>query len=88
MHFPPDQRLILALDLETTKEAKKLAEKLYSLISIYKIGLSLIPIGGFDLVSDLKDAGKKIFLDLKLFDISNLVMFAVCFKRLYLKKYV
>ncbi len=73
MHFSPDQRLILALDLQTTTEAKKLAEKLNSLISIYKIGLSLIPIGGFDLVSDLKDAGKKIFLDLKLFDISNTI---------------
>ena len=73
MHFSPDKRIILALDLENTKAAKNLAKKLDPFISTYKIGLSLIPIGGFKLVSDLKNAGKKVFLDLKLFDIGTTV---------------
>ena len=68
-----DERLIVALDLPTTKLAKKLSLDLGDSISIYKIGLALVPVGGFKLVESLKQAGKKVFLDLKLFDIGNTI---------------
>ena len=68
-----DERLIVALDLPTTKLAKKLSLDLGNSISIYKIGLALVPVGGFKLAESLKQAGKKVFLDLKLFDIGNTI---------------
>lgn len=68
-----DERLIVALDLPTTKLAKKLSLDLGDSISVYKVGLALVPIGGFELIESLKQAGKKVFLDLKLFDIGNTI---------------
>ena len=68
-----DERLIVALDLPTTKLAERLFLDLGNSISIYKIGLALIPVGGFKLVESLKQSGKKVFLDLKLFDIGNTI---------------
>ena len=68
-----DERLIVALDLPTTKLAERLSLDLGDSISIYKIGLALIPVGGFKLIETLKRSGKKVFLDLKLFDIGNTI---------------
>ena len=62
-------KLIVALDLASTEEAEELVAKLGNEISFYKIGLSLVPVGGFELAMKLKNLGKKVFLDLKLFDI-------------------
>jgi len=66
-------KLIVALDLPNTAKAEKLVEKLDDTVTFYKIGLSLIPLGGFDLAKKLKKLGKKVFLDLKLFDIGNTI---------------
>ena len=67
------KKLIVALDLSTTDQAEKLVEVLGESVSFYKIGLSLLPIGGFTLAQKLKTLGKKVFLDLKLFDIGNTI---------------
>ncbi len=62
-------RLIVALDVESVEAARALAAELGDTVSFYKIGLELAPVGGFALAQELKQAGKKVFLDLKLHDI-------------------
>lgn len=69
-----DDRLIVALDVESVEEAKNLVNKIGDKISFYKIGLELMASGSyFDLVKWLKDGDKKVFCDLKLYDISKTV---------------
>ena len=67
------EKLIVALDLPTNSQAEDFVEKLGDEGSFYKIGLALMPIGGFELAQKLKRLGKKVFLDLKLFDIGNTI---------------
>ncbi len=74
----PDDRLIVALDLPDALAGLKLAEALGDTVSFYKIGLGMLTGGGLALARELKDeAGKRIFLDMKLFDIANTVETAV-----------
>lgn len=73
MKLPNSEKLIVALDLPSKKQALKLVQKLGDTVSFYKIGLALIPIGGFALAKELKQSGKKVFLDLKLFDIGHTI---------------
>ena len=68
-----DSRLIVALDTHTRQEAQNLTEELGDTVNFYKIGLRLIADGGVDLAGRLKMSGKKIFLDLKLFDTAKTV---------------
>ena len=67
------KRVIVALDLPSPDQAMELVQQLGNSISFYKIGLALIPIGGFDLAQKLKQAEKKVFLDMKLFDIGQTI---------------
>jgi orotidine-5'-phosphate decarboxylase len=69
----PDDRLIVGLDLPDTDAARAMVAALGDDVSFYKVGLGLIPRGGLDLARELKDRGKRVFLDLKLFDISATV---------------
>ena len=73
MRSENSKKLIVALDLPTTEQAENLVEQLGNSVSFYKIGLALIPIGGFTLARELKNLGKKVFLDLKLFDIGHTI---------------
>ena len=73
MQSENSKKLIVALDLPTTEQAENLVEQLGNSVSFYKIGLALIPIGGFTLAQELKKLGKKVFLDLKLFDIGHTI---------------
>ena len=73
MRSENSKKLIVALDLPTTEQAENLVEQLGNSVSFYKIGLALIPIGGFTLAQELKKLGKKVFLDLKLFDIGHTI---------------
>lgn len=73
----PDDRLIVGLDLPDTDSARRLVETLGDDVGFYKVGLGLLPVGGLDLAADLKAAGKRVFLDLKLFDIGATVAAAV-----------
>ncbi len=67
-------RLIVALDVPTVAEAKKLVELLNDEVTFYKIGLELLMSGEyFQLISWLKNKNKKVFCDLKLYDISQTV---------------
>ena len=68
-----DSRLIVALDLPSVDDAERIVARLGDAVSFYKIGLQLIPIGGMDLSARLKAAGKQVFLDYKLHDISATV---------------
>jgi orotidine-5'-phosphate decarboxylase len=66
-------RLIVALDVESVEAARALISKLGDSVSFYKIGLELAFAGGLGLASDLKQADKRVFLDLKLHDIGATV---------------
>jgi len=71
-------RLIVALDIPDISAAKKLVEDIGDSVNFYKIGLELMMSGEyFTLVKWLKNQGKKVFADLKLYDISETVGRAV-----------
>ncbi len=73
-----DDRLIVALDVPDALAGLALAEKLGDAVSFYKIGLSMLTSGGLGLANELKqEHGKRIFLDMKLFDIDATVENAV-----------
>jgi len=76
--IPPAERLIFALDVPTAEEAKVLVEQLGDAVLFYKIGLELFMAGGyFELIDWLAARGKKIFVDLKFFDVPETVKRAV-----------
>jgi len=76
--MPQDDRLIVALDLPDALSGLEMAEKLGDAVSFYKIGLGMLTGGGMALANELKDEhGKRIFMDLKLFDIPATIEAAV-----------
>jgi len=73
-----DDRLIVALDVPNALAGLELAAKLGDSVSFYKIGLGMLTGGGLALANELKqEHGKRIFLDMKFFDISATVEAAV-----------
>jgi orotidine-5'-phosphate decarboxylase len=73
-----DDRLIVALDVPHAVAGLELAKKLGDTVSFYKIGLGMLTGGGMALANELiQEHGKRIFLDMKLFDISATVEAAV-----------
>lgn len=73
-----DHRLIVALDVPDAVTGLKLAEDIGPAVGFYKIGLGMLTGGGLALANELKDEhGKRIFLDLKLFDIGATIEAAV-----------
>ncbi|WBU59955.1 orotidine-5'-phosphate decarboxylase [Paracoccus albus] len=73
-----DNRLIVALDVGNALAGLQLAERIGDAVSFYKIGLGMLTGGGLALAQELKDEhNKKIFLDMKLFDIGATVEAAV-----------
>lgn len=76
--LPADDRLIVAMDVPNAIAGLELAQKLGDSVSFYKIGLGMLTGGGLGLANELKDEqGKKIFLDMKLFDIGATIEAAV-----------
>lgn len=76
--IPSAERLIVALDVPTTAEARALVEKLGDAVRFYKVGLELFSAPGcFELVEWLAARGSKVFADLKLYDIPETVGRAV-----------
>lgn len=69
--------LIVALDVPNALDGLALAEKLGDTVGFYKIGLGMLTGGGLALANELKDLGKRTFIDLKLFDIGATVEAAV-----------
>ena len=73
-----DDRLIVALDVPNALAGLELVEKLGDAAGFYKIGLGMLTGGGLALAQELKEEhGKRIFLDMKLFDIGATVESAV-----------
>jgi orotidine-5'-phosphate decarboxylase len=74
----PDDRLIVALDVPNLLQGMEIAKVLGDSVSFYKIGLGMLTGGGLALANELKqEHGKRIFLDMKLFDIGATVQAAV-----------
>ncbi len=67
------ERLIVALDVSSVKEAETVVRDLGDAVSFYKVGYQLAFAGGLDFARDLARAGKQVFLDMKLLDIDNTV---------------
>ncbi len=65
--------LIIALDVPNRAQAERIIETLGDSVDYYKIGLELALDGGLELARDLLAEHKKVFLDLKMFDIGNTV---------------
>jgi orotidine-5'-phosphate decarboxylase len=76
--IPRRERLILALDVPSPHVAKKLVTRLGNSVIFYKLGLQLFMADGyFELVGWLRRRKKKVFVDLKFFDVPETVKNAV-----------
>jgi orotidine-5'-phosphate decarboxylase len=76
--IPPRERLMFALDVPSTIEARRLVEELGESVVFYKLGLELFMAGGyFELLDWLRARGKQAFVDLKFFDVPQTVASAV-----------
>jgi orotidine-5'-phosphate decarboxylase len=67
------ERLIVALDVSSVAEAEAMVARLGESVVFYKIGYQLGFAGGLDFARALADAGKQVFVDMKLHDIGNTV---------------
>ena len=73
-----DDRIIIALDVPNAVLGLNIVNQLGDVVSFYKIGLGMLTGGGMALANELKqDLNKKIFMDLKLFDIGATIERAV-----------
>jgi orotidine-5'-phosphate decarboxylase len=70
-------RIIVALDVDSAGEARGLVARLGARIGFYKVGMELYAAAGMDFVRELQGQGKDVFLDLKYFDIGETVKRAV-----------
>ena len=77
MNSTARDKIIVALDVATKKEALDLVAQLKGDISFFKIGLQLYTAEGPEIVRAVRGTGAKVFLDLKLHDIPNTVAKAV-----------
>jgi len=71
------EKIIVALDVATARQALDLVEQLRDQISFFKIGLQLYTAEGPEIVQAVLSTGAKVWLDLKLHDIPNTVGRAV-----------
>lgn len=77
-NIPAKDRLIFAMDVPNSDQARALANELDDAVTFYKIGLELMMTGGyFELLDWMLARGKKVFCDLKFFDIPATVGSAV-----------
>jgi orotidine-5'-phosphate decarboxylase len=78
MTIPARERLIVALDLPDIAAARALVARLGDAGAFYKLGLELFMAPGFfGFFDELKGSGRKVFVDLKFFDIPETVARAV-----------
>jgi len=70
-------QIILALDVDSRREALRFVRRLYPQIKIFKVGLQLYTACGPKIIQDIRDAGAEVFLDLKFNDIPNTMAAAV-----------
>ena len=73
-----DDRLIVALDVQNVLQGLDLVNRIGDAAGFYKIGLGMLTGGGLALANELKqEMGKRVFLDMKLFDIGATIEAAV-----------
>ncbi len=76
--IPARERLIFAMDVQNADAARRLADTLGDSVCFYKLGLELFMAGGtFELLDWLIGRGKRVFVDLKFFDVPATVAGAV-----------
>jgi orotidine-5'-phosphate decarboxylase len=76
--IPVRERLIFALDVPTLQQAEDWIERLGDTVYFYKLGLQIFMSGDyFRLVDSLRKKGKRVFVDLKFFDVPETVTAAV-----------
>jgi len=76
--IPDRERLIFAMDVPDADSARRLAGQLGDSVQFYKLGLELCMAGGyFELLDWMVERGKKVFVDLKFFDVPATVGAAV-----------
>ena len=76
--IPARERLIFALDVPDAGAARRLVEQLEDSVVFYKLGLELLMAGGYhELLAWLVARGKKVFADIKFYDIPATVAAAV-----------
>ncbi|MDR0915312.1 MAG: orotidine-5'-phosphate decarboxylase [Endomicrobium sp.] len=71
------KKIILALDVDNVDKAKQIIRETYHFIDIYKVGPILFIQCGKEIIEFINGIGKKVFLDLKLYDIPMTVQRAV-----------
>ncbi len=64
--WEPKDKIIFALDVPTTEQARSLVDELGDLISFYKLGLELLMAGGMESLLQELVKTKRVFVDLKL----------------------
>lgn len=67
------EKLIVALDVETVREAREIVARLREHVGMFKINTQLFTAAGPDFVREVVGAGGRVFLDLKYHDIPNTV---------------
>jgi orotidine-5'-phosphate decarboxylase len=72
-----ENRIIVALDVESAEEARSLVARLGPQSNFYKVGMELYAATGMEFVRQLLSQGKDVFLDLKFYDIPETVKRAV-----------
>ncbi|MDN5873029.1 MAG: orotidine-5'-phosphate decarboxylase [Sinobacteraceae bacterium] len=78
LDIPAAERLIVALDVPEAEQARALVERIGDAAVFYKVGMELSMAPGFyELIAWLRSHGKKVFVDLKFFDIPQTVAHAV-----------
>jgi len=76
-NIPLQDRIIVALDVESMEKAKEIVRRCESHVGFFKVGLQLFISSWFESVDWILDRGHKVMLDLKFFDIPETVKLAV-----------
>jgi orotidine-5'-phosphate decarboxylase len=71
-----NEKLIVALDVETAYRALRLVDQLKDSVGMFKVGMQLFTAVGPELVRQIISQGSRVFLDLKYHDIPNTVAMA------------